>query len=65
MRLIKLREVMNSTGLARSTIYKYIKDGSFPESVNLGVRSVAWVEDEVQDWILERIEERDLQVEAA
>ncbi|MFD1008945.1 helix-turn-helix transcriptional regulator [Oceanisphaera ostreae] len=59
MRLIKLKEVMGSTGLARSTIYKYISNDTFPKPVNLGARAVAWVEEEIQDWILERIAQRD------
>lgn len=59
MRLIKLKEVMNLTSLARSTIYKYMGEGHFPKTVPLGDRSVAWVEDEVTDWILERISNRD------
>ncbi len=60
MRIIRLKEVIDSTGLARSTIYKYIDEGFFPKPVSLGGRSVGWVESEVHDWILERIEERDL-----
>ncbi|MDI3323389.1 AlpA family transcriptional regulator [Pontibacterium granulatum] len=60
MRLIKLKEVMNTTGLARSTIYKYISEGAFPKPVSLGERAVAWVESEVSDWILDKIEKRDL-----
>ena len=59
MRLIRLKEVIACTGLARSTIYKYIAEGAFPKSVSLGDRAVAWVESEVQEWILERIEARD------
>ena len=59
MRIIRLREVMERTGLARSTVYKYVEDGIFPKSVPLGGRAVGWVEQEVEDWILARIEERD------
>lgn len=59
MRIIRLKEVTNSTGLARSTIYKYIAEGTFPKPVSLGDRCVGWVEGEVHDWILARIEERD------
>ncbi|OEF72464.1 transcriptional regulator, partial [Vibrio splendidus 1F-157] len=47
------------TSLARSTIYKYMSEGQFPKAVSLGCRSVAWVEEEVTDWVLERIGERD------
>ena len=60
MRIIRLKEVIDSTGLARSTIYKYIAEGAFPKPVSLGDRCVGWVDSEVHDWILARIEERDL-----
>ena len=60
MRIIRLKEVIDCTGLGRSTIYKYISEGSFPKPVSLGDRCVGWVESEVRDWILARIEERDL-----
>lgn len=60
MRIIRLKEVIDSTGLARSTIYKYIGEGSFPKPVSLGGRCAGWVESEIHDWILARIEERDM-----
>jgi prophage regulatory protein len=60
MRIIRFKEVMSSTGLARSTIYKYIAEGTFPKSVSLTDRCVGWVEEEVRDWIVARIAERDL-----
>lgn len=65
MRIIRLKEVIESTGLVRSTIYKYIAEGSFPKPVSLGDRCVGWVDSEVHDWILARIEERDLAEGAA
>jgi prophage regulatory protein len=34
-------------------------EGTFPKPVKLGARAVAWVESEVEEWILARIEERD------
>ncbi len=60
MRLIKLKDVMHNTGLARSTIYKYIAENLFPKPVSLGTRSVAWVEEEIEEWILDKIEQRDV-----
>jgi prophage regulatory protein len=59
MKLIKLKDVMDITGLGRSTIYKYITEATFPKPVSLGKKSVAWVEGEVQEWVMERIEARD------
>ena len=60
MRIIRLKEVMDLTGLARSTIYKYIDAETFPKPVALGGRSVGWVDEEVQEWILELIAKRDV-----
>lgn len=60
MKIIRLKDVIDTTGLSRSTIYKYIAEGSFAKPVSLGDRCVGWVESEVQDWILARIEERDI-----
>lgn len=59
MRIIRLKEVMGLTGLARSTVYKYVSEGVFPKPVSLGGRCVGWLESEVNIWILERIKERD------
>lgn len=64
MRIIRLRAVIDSTGLARSTIYKYVGENTFPKPVSLGDRCVGWVESEVDEWILARIEERDQQATA-
>ena len=54
MKLIKLREVMRITSLSRSTIYQAITDGRFPKPLRTGARGVAWVEQEVLDWIATR-----------
>jgi prophage regulatory protein len=59
VKLLRLREVTDKTGFSRSTLYLYINQGKFPKPVSLGENSVAWVESEVDDWIRERIAERD------
>jgi len=58
MRFIKIKEVTNKTGLGRSTVYKFIADGKFPKSISLGDRAVAWVEEEVTEWMETRLAER-------
>nr|WP_067286897.1 AlpA family transcriptional regulator [Marinobacterium profundum] len=59
MRLLRLPEVLYLTAQSRSGLYRKIKDGAFPASVDLGANSVAWVEEEVLAWIQARIDERD------
>ena len=60
MKIIRLKAVIDATGLGRSTVYKYVGEGTFPKPIPLGERCVGWLESEVHDWILARIEERDL-----
>lgn len=60
MKILRLGAVIESTGLARSTIYKLIGLGEFPKPVPLVGRSVGWVENEVHEWIKGRIAQRDL-----
>ena len=60
MKFIRLTEVKKMTGLGRSSIYKFMADDSYPQTVSLGGRAVAWVEKEVQEWMFEKIAKRDL-----
>lgn len=57
--IVRLKSVIDTTGLGRSSIYKYIAEGMFPLPIPLGERAVGWLESEVQDRILACIEERD------
>lgn len=59
MKIIRLKQVMETTGLARSTVYKLIAAGTFPKSVPLVGNSVGWVYEEVQEWVKAKIEERE------
>lgn len=53
-RLIRLPEVISRTGMSRSTIYLRLKQGNFPQPVEIGPRSIAWYSDEITDWIESR-----------
>ncbi len=57
--MLKLREVQKITGLSRSSIYAYIDKGIFPAQVKLGERCVAWVDSEVEEWVLSKVLARD------
>lgn len=58
MRVIKLKDVINTTGLSRSSIYAYMAKGEFPKPIQLGPRAVAWIEEEVHSWLQVRIDAR-------
>ena len=53
----RLPVVQSRTGLGRSSIYDKIKKGEFPEPINLGLRAVGWIADEVEQWIQDRIDD--------
>ena len=48
---MRLSEVLDSVGLARSTIYKQIATGTFPRPVAVGSKAVRWRASEVAEWI--------------
>ena len=54
--LLRRPEVEARTGLSRSTIYQWIKDGEFPSPVKLGARLVAWRESDIEEWLNARSE---------
>ena len=67
-RFIRLPEVMSRTGYGRTSIYRKMEDGSFPKSLKLGgppknpnefdSREIAWIEEEVDQWVESRIQDR-------
>ncbi|HFQ8224087.1 helix-turn-helix transcriptional regulator [Kosakonia sacchari] len=58
LRLLRISDVINLTGLPKSTIYLKIKNKQFPTQLQIGTRSVAWLENEIHDWIINNIENR-------
>ena len=49
-KLIRADEVRRRCGNpSRVTIWRWIRDGRFPQPVKLGENSIAWFEDEVDD----------------
>lgn len=59
---IKMKIVVERTGLARSSIYARISAGTFPRAVSLGAATVRWVDTEIDKWIDDQIAARDTSV---
>ncbi len=51
MKLLRMRQVMQATGLSRMTIYRLELACKFPSRRRLAKNSVAWLEDDVMQWI--------------
>lgn len=53
--ILRLPEVIKRTGLSRPSIYLKISKGEFPRQIKLGIKSVGWIESDVDAWIEQRI----------
>jgi prophage regulatory protein len=60
MRLIRLKTVLDRTGLSRSVVYDLMGKGVFPKPAKAysGARANVWPEPEIDAWVSERIAAR-------
>jgi prophage regulatory protein len=58
-KFLRLPDVMERTGLSRSSVYELIAAGAFPKPVKLGPRAVGVPETEYEAWATERLRERE------
>ncbi len=54
MRYIRFKELRQLIPLGRTTIWRMMREGRFPQSRRIGKMAAAWLESEVEDWIKER-----------
>ena len=48
---LRVKSVIQRTGLSRSSIYLMVKDGRFPAPLRISARMVAWREQDVLQWM--------------
>ena len=58
-KIYRLPDVMNITGLSRSSIYLRISTNEFPKPVKLGRRAVGWPEESIIAWQAKMMEAQD------
>ena len=52
--MLRRDAVEAATGLSRSTIYRLMRAGQFPEPVKVGLRAVRWRESDLATWLASR-----------
>ena len=62
MKAIKLPRVREITSLSNATIYRLIKQGTFPKQIKLSKRTVVWNMDEIDNWLQEKMDIREVQL---
>ncbi len=58
-KFLRLQEVLDRSGLSRSTCYELIAAGDFPKPVKIAPRAIAFAESEFEQWAAQRIAERE------
>lgn len=51
MKFLRITDVMEKTGLARSTIWMMCKEDRFPKPIKLSERVTVWDCDLVEEWM--------------
>ncbi len=54
MRVLRTPEVLELTGLSRTTIWRFERNDGFPPRLRLGPNAVGWFEDDVVTWLHSR-----------
>ncbi len=49
-RILGVADVLRETSLSESTLYRRIKDDSFPKPIPLGGRRKGWPESAINEW---------------
>lgn len=56
--LVSLNDACRLTSMSRTMLNRYRQEGRFPKAVDLGDRRIAFVRQEVTDWIQAKITSR-------
>ncbi len=60
-RFVRLPEVMRMSGLSKPSVYRLMAEGEFPRPVKIGLRSVAWPKSDIDQWMAERLSDREVE----
>lgn len=50
-RILRQSEVMQKTGLSRTTLWRLEKQNKFPKKIQISERNIGWLSDDIDDWI--------------
>jgi prophage regulatory protein len=50
-RILRIKTVLELTGLSRSTMYRKMQKGTFPKNVQISERCAGWRESAVSAWL--------------
>ena len=51
---LRLPQVLDYVGVSKPTIYRWIKEKTFPEPIKLSTRVAAWKTADVKEWMRQK-----------
>lgn len=54
-KILRMRTVLERTGLSRSTLYRKMHDGTFPNQVRISEHCCGWRESAINRWIADPV----------
>ena len=54
MKFLGIKQVLELTGLSRTSVWRFEKNGDFPKRRKLGPRRVGYVDSEISNWMESR-----------
>ena len=55
LKIYRIKEVCEITGLRPSSVYKQIRLGLFPAGIKLTHRSTGWTSEQLNDWLRAKV----------
>ena len=50
-KFLRIKSVIEKTGIAKSTIWLWTSEGKFPKPIKLSPRITVWEEDKINKWM--------------
>ncbi len=54
VKFLRTNQLIEKVGLSRSTIWRLESQGKFPKRRQIGPGAVGWLEEEIEQWMLNR-----------
>ncbi|HCE92405.1 MAG TPA: transcriptional regulator [Acidovorax sp.] len=49
-----MKELCQTYGLSRSTIYRLVEAGRFPKPIKISAKAVGWISTDLDEWLANR-----------
>lgn len=50
-RILRIKAVLDRTGLSRATLYRKMRNGTFPRNIRISTRCAGWRESAISEWM--------------